>query len=317
MADLELLDCGGGRRLERFGAAIVDRPAPAADWIPRLPAGEWKPRELPLGQGRLGPGRRARTRGRSAWEALTLECRPSSSGQVGVFPEHAGTWTWLERVVRRRRGQPRPPAGGPLAVRLHRRRHPGLRPGRRPGRPRRLVAARRRLGAPQRGALGARPTGRSAGSSTMPATFARRERRRGRRYDGVVLDPPTYGHGAGAWRIEEHLAPLLEDLAALVGPRPTFVLLSAHTPGYDGDRLAALVREHFGVRGDRRAADAREPRRIPAAARGLGAQPGPLTAPAPASTRHDDRAARSPARRTRASGQPPPCATGASATRPA
>ena len=63
----------------------------------------------------------------------------------------------------------------------------------------------------------------------------------------MVLDPPTYGHGTGAWRIEEHLASLLGDLAALVGPRPSFVLLSAHTPGYDGDRLAALIREHFGV----------------------------------------------------------------------
>jgi len=39
-------------------------------------------------------------------------------------------------------------------------------------------------------------------------------------YDGVVLDPPTYGHGNGAWRIETDLEPLLEDLAALAGPRP-------------------------------------------------------------------------------------------------
>ncbi len=77
--------------------------------------------------------------------------------------------------------------------------------------------------------------------------FVRRERRRGRHYDGVVLDPPTYGHGDGAWRIEADLEPLLADLAALAGPRPSLVLLSAHTPGLEGDRLAALVREHFGV----------------------------------------------------------------------
>ena len=64
MADLELLDCGGGRRLERFGADIVDRPAPAADWIPRLPPADWKRVELPLGQGRVDPRRRARSPGR-------------------------------------------------------------------------------------------------------------------------------------------------------------------------------------------------------------------------------------------------------------
>jgi 23S rRNA G2069 N7-methylase RlmK/C1962 C5-methylase RlmI len=62
-----------------------------------------------------------------------------------------------------------------------------------------------------------------------------------------VLDPPTYGHGEGTWQIETHLPDLLEDLAALAGPRPAFVLLSAHTPGFDGERLAALVREYFGV----------------------------------------------------------------------
>jgi len=77
--------------------------------------------------------------------------------------------------------------------------------------------------------------------------FVRRERRRGRHYDGIVLDPPTYGHGTGAWHIETDLVPLLEDLAALAGPRPSFVLLSAHTPGHDGETLGALVREHFQV----------------------------------------------------------------------
>jgi 23S rRNA (cytosine1962-C5)-methyltransferase len=77
--------------------------------------------------------------------------------------------------------------------------------------------------------------------------FARRERRRGHRYDGVVLDPPSYGHGDGAWRIEADLPPLLDDIAAVAGPRPAFVLCSAHTPGFDGDRLAALLREHLGV----------------------------------------------------------------------
>jgi 23S rRNA (cytosine1962-C5)-methyltransferase len=77
--------------------------------------------------------------------------------------------------------------------------------------------------------------------------FVRRERRRGRHYDGLVLDPPTYGHGEGAWQIETDLEPLLDDLAGLAGPRPSFVLLSAHTPGFDGERLARLVREHLNV----------------------------------------------------------------------
>ena len=51
--------------------------------------------------------------------------------------------------------------------------------------------------------------------------------------------------GAG----DEHLPALLMDIAAIVGPRPSFIALSAHTPGYDGERLAALIREHLLVSG--------------------------------------------------------------------
>jgi 23S rRNA (cytosine1962-C5)-methyltransferase len=77
--------------------------------------------------------------------------------------------------------------------------------------------------------------------------FVRRERRRGRRYDAVVLDPPSYGHGTGTWRIDDDLPALLDDLAALLGPSPAFVLLTSHTPGFDGERLGALVRDRLNV----------------------------------------------------------------------
>jgi hypothetical protein len=63
----------------------------------------------------------------------------------------------------------------------------------------------------------------------------------------VILDPPSYGHGDRPWRIAEDLEPLLDDLAGVLGPRPAFAVLAAHTPGFDGDRLAALLREHLGV----------------------------------------------------------------------
>jgi 23S rRNA (cytosine1962-C5)-methyltransferase len=227
MADLELLDCGGGRRLERFGEAIVDRPAPAADWIPRLPAEDWKRASFKWGKGAW-----VRGAARDPWTvragALTLECRPSPSGQLGVFPEHAGTWTWLERVVRAAESTlGRPPevlslfgytGGATLACA-----NAGAR-----------VA---HVDSSRPAVAWARHNAELSGLTDKPVrwliddarTFAQRERRRGKR------------------RIEEHLAPLLGDLAALVGPRPSFVLLSAHTPGYDGDRLAALIREHFGV----------------------------------------------------------------------
>ena len=72
--------------------------------------------------------------------------------------------------------------------------------------------------------------------------FTEREVRRGRRYAGIVLDPPSYGHGpdSGAWRIEDDLPPLLAAAGGLLEP-DGFILLTAHTAGFEEDRLAAEI----------------------------------------------------------------------------
>jgi 23S rRNA (cytosine1962-C5)-methyltransferase len=245
MADLELLDCGGGRRLERFGAVVVDRPAPSAVMPPILPEAEWHRAPLVFGRGGWVRGGE-----RAPWTVgvagLTLECRPAAGGQVGVFAEHAATWAWLERSVRdigTRLGRPAEilslfayTGGATLACA-------------------RAGARVAHVDASRPAVAWARRNAELSGLVDRPVrwlvddarAFVRRERRRGRHYDGVVLDPPTYGHGNGAWQIETDLEPLLEDLAALVGPKPALATLSAHTPGFDGERLAALLREHLAV----------------------------------------------------------------------
>ncbi len=245
MPDLELLDCGDGRRLERFGSVVVERPAPGAVMPRLLTDAEWKRPSLQWARG-------AWVRGAAAdpWQVragdLTLECRPAAGGQVGVFPEHAETWAWLDAAVRKAAGTlGRPPevlslfaytGGASLAC----------------------AAAGARVAhvdSSKPAVAWARHNAELSGLGEAPIrwlvddarAFVKRERRRGRRYDGIVLDPPTYGHGEGTWQIETHLPELLEDLSALVGPKPAFVLLSAHTPGFDGERLAALLREHLSV----------------------------------------------------------------------
>ena len=245
MPDLELIDCGDGRRLERFGRVIVDRPAPGATMPRRLAEADWSRPAMQWARG-------AWIRGSAAdpWPvcagSLVLECRPAAGGQVGVFPEHVATWEWLDVAVRAAAAKlERPPevlslfaytGGASLACA-------------------RAGARVAHVDASKPAVAWARRNAELSELAEVPVrwlvddarAFVKRERRRGRRYDGVVLDPPTYGHGDGAWQIEANLPDLLDDIAALVGPKPAFTLLSAHTPGWDGERLAALLREHLGV----------------------------------------------------------------------
>jgi 23S rRNA (cytosine1962-C5)-methyltransferase len=75
--------------------------------------------------------------------------------------------------------------------------------------------------------------------------FVQREIRRGNRYDALVLDPPSYGHGPKGerWRVTHDLLPLLEDCRKLLPERPACVLLTCHSPGYGPAELAAVLQE--------------------------------------------------------------------------
>lgn len=238
--DYELIDFGGGARLERFGDRVVDRPHPAA-LGPRSLDSPWRAADLHFDRDRgwSGAGLPA-----EAWrfehDALSLELRPTDAGHVGLFAEHLRMLDWLRARVDGRLAGDRTPAV------LHLFAYTGL-----------ATLAMAAAGAEvthvdaSRPAVGwARRNAELSGLAARPIRwivddaigFTEREVRRGRRYDGVVLDPPSYGHGPGArpWRLEDDLPRLLDATAAVLEPGG-FVLLTAHTPGFEADRLAHLI----------------------------------------------------------------------------
>jgi 23S rRNA (cytosine1962-C5)-methyltransferase len=239
-----LLDAGDGRRLERFGEREVDRLAPGADERRRRPAA-WAAADLRYDRSRGWSGRGDVT---AAWQVslleLTLELRPTDSGGVGLFPEHLANAAWLERAIRKRS-----PAGAPPPAILNLFAHTGLLT---------LVAARAGASVTHvdaaRGAVAwARHNAALSALADRPIRwivddaleFVRREARRGRRFDGILLDPPTYGHGGSKpWRIETDLPELLEACYAVTAAKP-FVLLTAHTTGIEVDHLEGAIREAF------------------------------------------------------------------------
>ena len=236
----ELLDAGDGRRLERFGDRIVDRPAAAAI-DPRQDPGVWEQADLRFHRNTGWEGRA----GTQSWsvelEGLTFELRPTETGQVGLFPEQAPNWRWLRRTVGAIA------ASGPPTV-LNLFAFTGA-----------ATLAAAAAGAEVAHVDGSRPSvawaRRNADLSGLAdrpirwlvddaAVFVEREARRGRGYRGLILDPPSYGHGPAGrtWRLEKDLDDLLGNCVRVSDPAPEFVLLTAHTPGFGGERLAGSPR---------------------------------------------------------------------------
>jgi 23S rRNA (cytosine1962-C5)-methyltransferase len=236
--DYGLLDAGDELRLERFGELVAARPAPGA-WDRRADPDRWTEADLMFDReaGWSGTGL---DRARAGWPVvlagIQLELRPTESGQVGVFPEHASMLPWLEARI----GEREVPGV------LHLFASTGL-----------LSLGMARAGASVAHVDASRPSiawarANAARNELTHApirwlvddarAFAAREVRRGRRYDGVVLDPPTYGHGwsGKAWRLERDLPLLLDDIDRLLAP-DGFLLLTAHTGSLDPFALGGFL----------------------------------------------------------------------------
>lgn len=236
MEGFELVDVGDGRRLERFGDHVVDRPAPGA-WFDRRDPDRWLYADLRYERDRGWSGD-GLAPARSGWSIhvsdLSMELRPTDAGQVGLFPEQVAMLQWLvDRIAER---------DGPRVLHLFA--HTGLttlamaRAG----------AAVAHVDAAKSAVAWARRNAALNGLEDHPIrwlvddarAFVAREIRRNRRYDGVVLDPPTYGHGSSgkAWGLDDDLDPLLEGVRRLLEP-DAFILLTAHAGSIDPGVLGA------------------------------------------------------------------------------
>ena len=292
--DYALLDLGGAARLERFGPYVVDRPHPARS--ARAGSGAWRAADLRFERDRgwTGTGRRRRAvadRGRRADARAAADRRRPGRALPGARGDAAVAAARARRT-----------AGDRV---LHLFAYTGL-----------ATLALAAAGAAVTHVDASRPTvawarrnAELSGLADRPvrwivddaSAFVEREARRGRRYDGVVLDPPSYGHGPGGRHVAARGRPAgaARRASAACSSRTGSSLLTAHTPGFDGDRLGDLLvrglRRRAGVAGGRRAGpgDARRPRTARS-----GRSPG-------SAGRHDDGDAPPPPRpRSRAASNP-------------
>ena len=250
----ELLDSGGFQKLERFGSVTLARPCAQAIWRPRLPESRWRQATACFTR----EGQKTRWAGRESlpekWDIVVdgLKFRLSSTdfGHLGIFPEQRAQWRMIrERCAAYEKARRRPASVLNLFA------YSGGARSRRPWPERTSAMSMLRRawsnGPAKMPRSTASPAPRSAGSSTMCTRFTEREARRARRYDLVILDPPSYGRGARGevFKIDTGLDPLLEAAASLISDEPIGVLLTCHTPELTPIALSHLLRQHLDRRG--------------------------------------------------------------------
>jgi len=254
----ELLDFGDGRKLERFGTVVLDRPSPAAAGVARARPELWRQataqfRGMRTGEGTWvpEPGRWAPAEWNLAHEgdcAFRLRLAALPSGQVGVFPEQRDNWDWIARQAARRPGG-QPVGEGPAVRVLNLFAYTGastLAAACGGAEVTHVDAARSVVQRARENAALSQLADRPIRWLVEDAMkFCRRELKRSHRYDAVILDPPSYGHGPKGepWKIGEHLLPLLKLCGELTADRRAFVLMTCHFPQIGPADLAACVAE--------------------------------------------------------------------------
>ena len=251
--DYELLDCGSGEKLERWGGQILVRPDPQAIWeTPRENRG-WRSAQGRYHRSSSGGGHWEKEKLPESWQVkykdLTFQVKPMNFKHTGLFPEQAVNWDFAREKIER--------AGRPVRV-LNLFAYTGG-----------ATVACAASGAQvchcdaAKGMVSwAKENARVSGLENAPirwivddcAKFVEREIRRGRTYDAIIMDPPSYGRGPGGevWKLEDNLFPFVRLCTQVLSERPLFVIINSYTTGLApsvlGYLLSLLVKEKFGGR---------------------------------------------------------------------
>ncbi|MBW2277814.1 MAG: class I SAM-dependent methyltransferase [Deltaproteobacteria bacterium] len=242
LAGYELIDSGDGRKLERFGDVLLDRPSAQAIW-PRSHPARWEDARAVFLRGEGGGGE-WQTRGGElpeSWSAeldsLVFEIRLTGFGNVGLFPEHSSHFAWMRELIAAR-DEPKVlnlfayTGGATIACALSGANVVHVDSAK-------AVNGWAKLNAENSGV----PDDAVRYLADDATKLAKREIRRDNKYEGIVIDPPSFGRGpkGEVWKLERGLAPLIANCQELLVDSPLFLLLTAHSPGVTPAVLRAML----------------------------------------------------------------------------
>lgn len=253
-----MVDCGGFEKLERFGRYVTVRPEPQAIWHKSLPEGEWERMASAVfrrdanseerGRWLLGAGMPEQWRIDYRYRGMSLRMRLglTSFKHVGVFPEQGENWNFIyDSVAELKARLGREPrvlnlfaytGGASLAARS-------------------AGAEVTHVDSVRQVVTWARENMEASGLDGIrwvvedAMKFVRREVRRGRSYDGIILDPPAYGRGPEGekWVLGQDIGPMLECCTRLLSATDGFLVLNLYSMGFSALLAKSIVGQLFPV----------------------------------------------------------------------
>ena len=266
--DYELVDSGNFEKLERFGNYYLARPEPKALWAKSMTARQWED----LIHTRFTPGAgfaRAGKEDSGTWDRrrkmddqwyirykgaqkgldFSLRLGLTSFKHVGVFTEHAPNWEYIYRNTRElvdlAAAQGRPT---PKVLNLFAYTGAASLASKAAGADVTHLDSVRQVVTWARGNMESSRLDNIRWVVEDALKFARREARRGNLYQGIILDPPAYGHGPDGekWKLDECLFDMLREVASILAPRDSFLVLNLYSNGYSAALGETIVKEAFG-----------------------------------------------------------------------
>lgn len=255
--DYELIDSGNGKKLERYGAYTLARPDPQALWLPKLPESIWnKADAIFIRKGKTTDWKKRKDLPED-WKinfgGLQMEIQTTTFKHTGLFPEQLSNWIWMEDKLK---AESKKSKDRKLKV-LNLFGYTGGAT---------LVCARAggevvHLDGSKLSIAWARRNQIQSGLSDKPirwilddaVAFLKREVKRGNYYDGIIMDPPAFGHGpkGEVWKIEENFTELMELSKKVLSEDPIFFLINGYASGFSPiayeNNLKDIMSKHKGT----------------------------------------------------------------------
>jgi 23S rRNA (cytosine1962-C5)-methyltransferase len=247
--DYELLDCSGGERLERWGKYLLVRPDPQVIWTTPKTQPGWDCPDARYARASTGGGQWEKNNLPSSWQIgygnLTFNVKPMNFKHTGVFPEQAANWDFISNAIRKSNRSASVlnlfayTGGATLAAAA-------------------AGAAVCHVDAARGMVSWARENTKSSGLEDKPvrwiiddcAKFIDREIRRGRKYDALIMDPPSYGRGPSGevWKLEDDLFGFISLCSRVLSDDPLFAVINSYTTGLSPSVLTYIAETVFTKR---------------------------------------------------------------------